>query len=148
MPSFVLRPLPSAGLILAALLHTACYSSLSRPPRGKVPPDAFEEVVPYPPPAARVETVPPQKSEGEVWIDGQWDWDGKTWKWVPGAWMRPPESASSFTPWSLKRAEDGRLHFARATWRAADGRALGLIHHEVCPTPPRAPSAAGIAEAP
>jgi hypothetical protein len=136
---------PCAGLILATLLHTACSVELKRPPIGQAPPGAFEEIVPYPPPAARVETVPPQKSEGEVWIDGQWDWDGKRWKWLPGAWTRPPAGAH-FTPWEVKRTEDGQLHFAHATWRAADGRPLGY-RRDVCP-PGRATSVGDLAEAP
>ncbi len=79
--------------------------------------------VPYPPPAARVESVPPPPNAADVWIDGQWDWDGRNWRWHEGRWMTPPDGAY-FTRWTTQRRRDGRLFFARAAWRDASGRAL------------------------
>jgi hypothetical protein len=119
------------ALALLALPALACSSALPRPPLGPTPPDALDRVVPYPPPPARVEIVPPQKDPRAVWIGGQWDWDGRTWKWIAGAWTRPPAGAAYFTPWTAVRRPDGRLFFARATWRDAHGRPLGF-GHEVC----------------
>ena len=125
--------LPRAVLVVVMSLYVACSSGLSRPPTGEIPPDAFVEVVPYPPPVARVETVPPREDERDVWIDGQWAWNGKTWRWLPGAWVKPPAGAY-FTPSAVRRAADGQLYFAPATWRAADGRPLGF-GVEVCAPP-------------
>jgi WXXGXW repeat (2 copies) len=101
--------------------------------------------VPYPPPAARVETVPPRKNAGDVWIDGQWDWDGTAWKWLEGSWTTPPAGAY-FTPWATERRGDGRLFFARATWRTRDGRSLDVgPGRDACPLSP-APAAAPVAK--
>ncbi len=127
--------LGAAGLCAAIALTPACSGSLPRPPTGPVPPDAMTEV-PFPPPPARVETVPPRKKDGDVWIDGQWDWDGKAWKWLEGSWTTPPANAY-FTRWATERRSDGRLFFARATWRARDGRPLDVAPgHDACPPPP------------
>ncbi len=134
------------ALLAAAALLPACMGSLPRPPTGPVPPDAMNEV-PYPPPPARVETVPPEHKDGDVWVDGQWDWDGKAWKWLEGSWVTPPANAY-FTAWTTERRQDGRLFFAHATWRAHDGRPLDLgPGRDACPIPPAAPRAAPAAQA-
>jgi len=126
------------------VLLSGCSGSLPKPPTGPVPPDAMVEV-PYPPPPAHVETTPPRTKVGDVWIDGQWEWDGKMWKWLAGAWMTPPANAY-FTRWTAARRADGRLFFARATWRARDGRSLDLgPGRDLCPSSP-APRATEVAE--
>ena len=114
-----------------------CGASLPAPPKGPVPTDGMIEV-PYPPPAARVETIPPHDSTGEVWIDGQWQWDGSDWRWLPGAWTSPPKDAY-FTPWTTRRDRDGRLLFAPAAWRSKDGKAIGAFGQENCPKEGKAP---------
>ena len=143
-----LRAVALRAFLLCALLP-ACSGSLPRPPTGPVPPGDMIEV-PYPPPPARVETIPVQKTAGEVWIDGQWEWDGKAWKWREGAWSTPPENAY-FTPWMTKRRGDGQLLFARAEWRDKAGRPLnvgtdGQICSAPAPTPTPTPEA-GITKA-
>jgi hypothetical protein len=113
-----------------ALLGAACSATLPVPPGGPVPATAFTTEVPYPPPAARVEVVSTRTRAGTVWLDGQWDWDGKAWAWVAGGWVEPPQGAY-FTPWEVRREPDGRLLFARATFRDRSGRALSA-GHEAC----------------
>jgi hypothetical protein len=128
------------ALALALGLLPACASSLAKPPGGAVPPDAMIEV-PYPPPAARVETIPDKKLAGQLWIDGQWEWDAKAWKWRDGAWTTPPPNAY-FTPWTTKRRADGQLLFARAEWRDPSGRPLNVDNEgQVCSAPAPAPAA-------
>jgi len=118
----------------------ACSASLPKPPTGPIPPGAMNEV-PYPPPPARVETVPPRPKDGEVWVDGQWDWDGKAWKWLEGSWTPPPANAY-FSPWATERRSDGRLFFARAVWRTRDGRIIDMgPGRDACPIPPALPAA-------
>ena len=91
-----------------------------------------------------MEITPPQKKDADVWIDGQWEWDGKMWKWLAGGWMTPPANAY-FTRWTAVRRPDGRLFFARATWRARDGRSLDLgPGRDLCPASP-APRPAEVA---
>ncbi|MFT3776182.1 MAG: hypothetical protein QM820_63370 [Minicystis sp.] len=128
-----------------ALLCAACSGSLPRPPSGPVPKDAFTDEVPYPPPAARVEVITKRTNERAVWVDGQWEWDGETWKWLSGRWMLPPPGAY-FTPWTAVRRPDGRLFFARATWRSRDGKPLDFgFGHDVCPPGTAAPQGSQVA---
>ncbi|MEP7123615.1 MAG: hypothetical protein ABJE95_21985 [Byssovorax sp.] len=120
-----------AALALAFASLPACSTSLPKPPGGIVPTSAMIEV-PYPPPAARVETIPEKKTAGQIWIDGQWEWDAKAWKWRDGAWTTAPPNAY-FTPWTTKRRADGQLLFARAEWRDPSGRPLNVDDHgQVC----------------
>jgi hypothetical protein len=86
-------------------------------------PDSAFAVVPYPPPPAHVETLPPRPSPRAVWIDGQWAWDGQQWVWLPGGWS-VPDPAARFSPWALRLLPDGRFQFAPAAWRDAFGRDL------------------------
>jgi hypothetical protein len=135
----------AVGVYVVTALLSACSGSLPKPPSGPVPSAAMNEV-PYPPPPARVETVPPRAKDGDVWIDGQWDWDGKVWEWLEGSWT-PPRTNAYFTPWSTERRSDGRLFFARAAWRTRDGRVLEAgLGRDACPIPPASPAAAQAAK--
>jgi hypothetical protein len=115
----MMRNLVGVGVLM---LLSSCLGSLPTPPIGPSPADAMVEV-PYPPPPARAQTVPPRPKDGDLWVEGQWDWDGKAWKWLDGSWM-PPRTNAYFSPWTTERRRDGRLFFARAAWRTKDGRAL------------------------
>jgi hypothetical protein len=106
---------------LVALALAGC-GGLPKPVMTAAPVSAFEEV-PYPPPPARAEVVPQKPRSGDVWVDGEWDWDGKKWRWEPGGWVAPPPNAT-FQPWMTSWRRDGRLFYARATWRDASGRAI------------------------
>jgi hypothetical protein len=117
-PTKLMRAAASLALL------PACSGSLPFPPTGPIPPGALVEV-PYPPPPAHVETIPPQKESRDVWLDGRWEWVGAAWRWLDGTWMSPPAGAY-YTPWQTVRSSDGRLFFARATWRAKDGRPLDV----------------------
>jgi hypothetical protein len=86
------------------------------------PVSAFVEV-PYPPPAARTEVIPVRPHSGDVWVDGQWNWEGEKWRWQTGGWVTPPARAT-FQPWMVTRRRDGQVVFAPATWRDAQGRAI------------------------
>ncbi len=76
--------------------------------------------VPYPPPPARVEYVPPRPSGDAVWIDGEWAWRGRRWAWRAGRWVVPPPNAS-FAPWTTVRDPLGTVHIAAGAWRDRDG---------------------------
>lgn len=112
----------AAGLGVAFLLD-ACGGSLPEPTYSPQLTRALEEV-PYPPPPARVELVPEQPREaGAVWIDGEWEWNGKQWAWVYGRWVVPPAGAT-FSRWATVRRSDGALFYASGTWRANNGSDL------------------------
>ena len=73
-------------------------------------------VVPYPPPPARVEIVPPAPGEREVWVDGQWIWRGSHWVWQAGGWQVPPADSYYAPPVTL-RQQDGSLAYFEGGWR-------------------------------
>jgi hypothetical protein len=106
----------------SAVAAGACHSSLPEPAPALQPSNAYVEV-PYPPPAALVETVPRRPSEGALWIDGQWSWDGQHWVWNSGGWVAPPPGGR-FARWQLRLEPDGRMKFAGPSWRDASGREL------------------------
>jgi len=112
-------------VLLAALGAIGCSSRLPAPPTGPHPASATNYLeIPYPPPPARVEIVPPAPAEaGAVWVDGEWGWQGKRWNWLPGGWVVPPKGAY-FAAWLVYRLDNGRLLFAPGSWHAATGEKL------------------------
>ncbi len=130
-----------------ATLLGGCLSKLPEPNGGPFPHDAMVEV-PYPPPPARVQAIPvrPKGGDHDVWVDGQWDWDGHAWKWLEGSWVDPPRDAY-FTPWTTERRVDGRLFFARAAWRGRDGRPVSFAQGQAsCPAVPPDATATQVTE--
>lgn len=113
-----------AGVAAATLaIAFACGPRLPAPPFVGQPTSALVEV-PYPPPPARVEVIPPHPSEsGAVWIDGEWIWRTRRWAWKPGRWVNPPPNAR-FSPWTTVRDRRGTLYFAEGVWREASGAPL------------------------
>jgi hypothetical protein len=102
-------------------LATACSHSLPGPRTGPHPPNTTSYIeVPFPPPAAHVEIIPPKPRDGAVWVDGEWDWEGKNWAWETGGWITPPEHGY-LAPWVTYRQENGKLLFAPGTWHGDDG---------------------------
>ncbi len=80
-----------------------------------IPLAAYVEV-PYPPPAALAETVPPRpERDGAVWVDGEWVSHGNEYVWRRGGWVVPP-ARSQFAPWRAWYRRDGRLMMAPGTW--------------------------------
>jgi hypothetical protein len=113
------------SLLAATIFVVACGTRLPTPVLGPHPAGSTSYVeVPYPPPAARVEIVPPRPKELDaVWVDGEWTWQGKRWVWQPGGWVSPPAGAY-FAPWLVYRLGSGRLLFAEGAWHAAKGEKL------------------------
>lgn len=93
------------------------------PPEAVHPLRAYIEV-PYPPPAALVETVPkPPEEEDAVWVDGYWIWRGRYYVWQRGGWLIPPENAS-YATWQSVLAKDGRIVFAPGQWYGPNSRPI------------------------
>jgi hypothetical protein len=116
----------AATLIVLALwgFVCSCGSSLPTPltrPRPDQGPAPFE--VPYPPPAARVEIIPPQPEGGAVWVDGEWSWQGKRWVWESGGWMAQPNH-TYFSPWRTHREPSGKLFFSPGAWFDDKGKVV------------------------
>lgn len=105
------------------VLAIGCSSRLPAPETAQHPLDAYV-TVPYPPPAALSETVPPRPPRaGVVWIDGEWVTHGDSYVWRRGGWVVPP-ARSRFAPWRTWYRRDGRLMMARGTWYDAKGERL------------------------
>jgi hypothetical protein len=112
--------LAGAAAAIGAIV-VACSSSLPTPKTGPHPPNVTSYIeVPFPPPAAHVEVIPPKPREGAVWMDGEWDWEGKSWVWESGGWITPPEKAY-LAPWVTYRQDNGKLLFAPGSWHTDDG---------------------------
>jgi hypothetical protein len=108
-------------LASCAVLSSACGGGrFPEPALAPQPESAFVDV-PYPPPAAHVESLPARPEREALWVDGQWTWDGARWTWAPGAWVIAQPGAR-FAPWALRMQPNGRLQFAAASWRDASGR--------------------------
>jgi hypothetical protein len=93
----------------------ACVGTLPHPTYVEQPASALMEVG-YPPPPARVEFIPKQPARNAVWIDGEWQWQGRRWSWRVGRWVVPPTDAE-FAPWMMVRGADGTVYYATGTWR-------------------------------
>ena len=109
--------------VLLLLVLLGCGSGLPAPEATQHPLAAYAEV-PYPPPAALVETVPPRPArEGVVWVDGEWTSRGNEYVWRRGGWVQPPPR-SRFAPWRSWYRRDGRLMMAPGTWYDSKGERL------------------------
>jgi hypothetical protein len=66
---------------------------------------------PTPPPAAPAHDAPvePQPTRTAVWTPGSWQWDGRAYVWIAGAWRIPP---------------DARHTWQRPTWNVNAGKAI------------------------
>ncbi len=107
-----------AGLAWLVALES-CAFSVPGPPLVVQPKSAFVEV-PYPPPAALVEVVPPSTSSLLVWLDGYWTWRAQYYTWVRGGWVFVTVG-ESFAQWQTYFMRDGRLMFAPGAWYGHDG---------------------------
>ena len=119
---------PRSFLIAVAvgLAAAACGPSLPVA-RAGTPSERYREYldVPYPPPAAQVELIPPIPERGAVWVDGEWGWQAKRWVWQPGGWVIAPDKNAFFARWTVVvRPEDGALRFSPGSWHAPDGTRL------------------------
>jgi hypothetical protein len=116
-PSVAASSVLSLLLAPALVWFIACGESVPHPAYVRQPTSALMQVG-YPPPPARVEFVPKQPSKDAVWIDGEWQWQGRRWAWRIGRWVVPPAGAR-FAPWMMVRDAAGVVYYAEGTWRNA-----------------------------
>jgi hypothetical protein len=103
-------------------LLAGCGVSVPTPPLTAHQTASFIEV-PYPPPAALAETIPPPPNDEAVWVDGAWTFRGNSYVWERGGWVLVPTGAS-YAIWRFVFTRDARLMFAPGTWYDAQGREL------------------------
>jgi hypothetical protein len=100
------------AILLAALC--ACAPRTPTPPLGSHV-STRPQRVPYPPPAARSELIPPMPADEALWVDGQWLWIGDGWTWQAGDWARPSAGAY-YAPPKIERRADGELVWFEGHW--------------------------------
>jgi hypothetical protein len=119
----------AAGIIVALGPAAAACAA------GTVPAPSYIQVrvedyvpVPFTPQPPPVEIVPLRpggvRTAVLVWADGGWDWGGDRYRWVPGAWVAPPEGAKRARWVIVRRDVDGQLFFAPSSWRDASGKPI------------------------
>jgi hypothetical protein len=107
--------------VFLVLVVAGCGATLPQPGFAAPPAEAYVEV-PYPPPAALSELIPPPPREaGVVFVDGSWVWRGRYYVWQRGGWVAPASGTRVTIP-TLKYFPDGRASFAPARWVDAQGR--------------------------
>jgi hypothetical protein len=127
-------------LVAAASLTLACGGSVPSP-EAKTPTEHAYEVVPYPPPSALVEIVPPSPESDARWVDGYWVWRGRYYVWERGGWVRPPDGAY-VSKWNARYLADGTLLYAPTQWYDEDDRPIDAPRFLLpAATPPTAETA-------
>ncbi len=78
---------------------------------------------PSPPPAVRVDQpVEPRPVVTAVWTPGQWQWDGRVYVWIPGAWRVPPSREHAWQPARWSASVRGGAVFVPGGWHVRIGR--------------------------
>lgn len=111
------------AVVIVGLVMACGPPRLPAPPYVRQPTNALSEV-PFPPPPARIESVPKAPADDAVWIDGEWTWQARRYAWKTGRWVKPPRGAR-FAPWTTVRDSRGTLYLAMGTWRDDKGTELG-----------------------
>lgn len=151
--ALALPPLSLALAVLAGAPSAGCRGVLVRePPRSAESPDPRSaRCVDYPPPAAKVDEIPPPPDTRAVWLDGEWSWRVHRWIWEPGAWKAAPPGSDYVRP-RLERLPNGALVWWAGHWHGrggddaeappsapvADASAQGRRARPPCPPPPYA----------
>lgn len=111
-----MRTLLRVALSWASL--QGCQATLPVPETTWHPGEGFA-IVPFPPPVARVEFIPPRPNEVDVWIDGAWEWEKQSFSWRAGRWESPPSRGARYAPATWVRSPNGPLYFYRGRWYRA-----------------------------
>jgi hypothetical protein len=64
--------------------------------------------------------VPARPNSDAVWVDGEWNWDGRRYRWTKGGWVVPAAGAK-IAPWAVARRDDGQLFFSPSVWYGESG---------------------------
>jgi hypothetical protein len=77
---------------------------------------AQEVIVKVPPPAVRVETIPPPPNPDYVWDPGHWKWDGHGYVWVPGHYVHKHHHYAKWIPGHWVERHGG-WYWVEGHWR-------------------------------
>ena len=104
------------ALPLAALqLAVGCAPTVPGPVLGPHADDDPVLYVPYPPPPARSEELPPQPTVDAVWVDGHYRFRSNGYEWVEGGWVMPLQGGH-YAPPLVVRLRDGKLVYYEGHW--------------------------------
>ena len=101
----------------------ACSGPRTPHPRYVSQPTAALEEVPYPAPPPLVEVIPDRPVKNAVWVDGEWRYSARQWRWTRGEWVVAPTDLA-FSPPVAVRSADGTLYYAPGIWRDSKGVAV------------------------
>ena len=71
---------------------------------------------PVPPPAPRVEVIPPAPRHDYFWVAGHWHWEGNQHHWVDGRWEQHREH-EHWVAHRWDRDEHGQWRLNGGYWR-------------------------------
>ncbi|MBU6498887.1 MAG: YXWGXW repeat-containing protein, partial [Rhodospirillales bacterium] len=70
-----------------------------------------------PPPKNEVIPKPPVSEQTQVWQPGHWDWDGSSYAWTPGAWVkRGGHSNQWMDGYWTRNVAPGPCHWVSPHW--------------------------------
>ena len=115
-----LAPVLLAGI---TLLIGACAPRVPVPPTGPHTHDT-PELVPYPPPPARVELIPPTPGPDALWIDGHWMWTAGGYAWRAGGWEQA-RAGAHYAPATMVRRSNGELLYYVGSWQSDEPPTAG-----------------------
>ena len=99
----------SVGLLCAALSVGCASVSPTQPDR------VAALAAPYPPPPKRAEIPPPPPSVDALWQAGHWTWNGASFVWTRGSYIRRPTPTANWLPGYWVEDASGWV------WTTADG---------------------------
>ncbi|MBM4356523.1 MAG: hypothetical protein FJ096_00275 [Deltaproteobacteria bacterium] len=115
------------ALVVGLLGLSGCVAAVAVPDEALHGGDGFV-AVPYPPPVARVEQLPPRPSARAVWLDGSWEWTGSGYEWQRGRWAEPPPGGTRHASGGIVRSPTGALYYYPTRWYRADGQPLTPVN--------------------
>src|SRR5690606_5472290 len=105
----------------AALWVSACGAAIPQVARTSHPTSggALPTAVDIPPPAARIQFVPPRPASHCRWADGQWLWRDNEWLWQDGAWLVASKTCHYADPlfvWVPGVQDESVLFYTHGQW--------------------------------
>ncbi len=87
------RSVGICAAVLSTVLAVAC-TSVDPAPADRL----AVSVAPYPPPPKRAEIPPAPPSPDALWQAGHWTWNGASFAWTPGSYIRRPTPTANWLP--------------------------------------------------
>ncbi|HEY5955916.1 MAG TPA: hypothetical protein VIV60_05160 [Polyangiaceae bacterium] len=135
---------PGSAYAICSVLFFACASQSRLAPEVAVsevytPTDLANSLtVPYPPPPAKVETMPPMPGNRAcVYWDGQWVFGPRDWQWVSGAWVIQRDDCAfqrSRLFWHTLGADRAELRYRPGRWVQSANPAMDCPVALPCPS--------------